>query len=108
MAEMKDKVVIPAPAEKARTGGRVRLRNCDYNLTGSINMEGKKPLRYCLVPNTWVEVPEEVYDMLKRKFAEPRYTSVPDSLPGSDGFTYNAPSGSTRREQQQQYVIEFN
>lgn len=105
MAEQKDKVVTEAPKAAAK-GGRVRLRNCDYPLTGSINIDKQKPIKYVLHPNVWTEVPAEVYDILKRKFGEVRYTDVPSALPDSRG-EYSMAPGATRHEQQVQYVIEF-
>lgn len=92
-------------AEEKR-GGRVRLRNCDYALTGSINMEGKKPISYRLEPNRWTEVPAEVYASLKSKFGEPKFEEVPNALPEADG-TYKVAQGAVRYEPAIQYVIEF-
>lgn len=105
MAEMKDKVVMPAVVATPSCS-RARLRNCDYALTGSINAEGHKPIKWRLEPNRWTELPSEVISFLKLKFAEPRYTDVPNALPDDRG-NYSMPSGSTRPEQQTQYVIEF-
>lgn len=110
MADAKDKVrkanPEPQPDEGKRVG-RARLRNCDYPLTGSINIDGRKPLKWTLRPNVWTELPDEVIDILRRKFAEPRFSEVPNALPDEAG-NYNAPPGSTRLEQQAQYVIEFS
>ena len=93
-------------AAPSRSTGKVRVRNIDYPLSGSINMEGKKPIRWTLVPNKWTEVPMEVYEFLKGKFANPREYDVPSSLPDGSG-EYRGNPGQTRTEQHLQYLIEF-
>lgn len=109
MAERKTRVeavpeIQPAPPRK----GKVRVRNITYPLTGSVNVEGRKPIKFSIRPNVWTEVPEEVYQMLKSKFYDLRYADVPDALPESDG-TYRGDPDRTRKEPQNaQYLIEFS
>ena len=85
----------------------VRVRNIDYALSGSIDIAGAKPITYRLEPNKWTEVPDEVYDQLKHKFGNARFSDAPNSLPGNDGNYYGYP-GQTRSEQVNgQYLVEF-
>lgn len=102
-----DNAKVHATSKIDSKSGRARLRNCDYPLTGSINVDGRKPLKWRLEPNVWTTLPGEVIDVLKLKFAEPKFVDVPNALPDMNG-NYNVPPGATRREQQVQYVIEFS
>ena len=85
---------------------QVRVRNIDYALTGSVDIQGRKPISYRIEPNVWTDVPDEVYDQLKAKFGNPQFHSVPNALPGADGNYYGYP-GQTRVEQHLQYLLEF-
>lgn len=87
---------------------KVRVRNIDYALTGSVGSKDLgKSIKFRIEPNTWTEVPDEVYEMLKSKFSNPRYSDAPNSLPGQDGNYYGHP-GQTRPEQvNSQYLVEF-
>jgi hypothetical protein len=86
---------------------KVRIRNIDYALTGSVDIKGSSPIKYRLEPNKWTEVPDEVYDQLKNKFGNAKFSEVPNSLPGADGNYYGYP-GQVRAEQTNgQYLIEF-
>lgn len=85
---------------------KVRIRNIDYALTGSVDIRGQKPIYFRLEPNKWTEVPDEVFTHLKSKFGNPQVHEVPSALPGPDGNYYGYP-GQTRTEQHQQYLIEF-
>ena len=84
---------------------QVRVRNIDYPLEGSLNIE-KETIRFRIQPNVWTEVRPEVRDMLKLKFSSAKEYEVPASLPNEHGDYYSAP-GSTRREQHLQYLVEF-
>ena len=87
---------------------RVRVRNISYALTGSVDIQGEKPLTYRLEPNVWTEVPDEVFSQLKSKFGNPKFSDAPNSLPGQDGNYYGYP-GQTRAEQVNgQYLVEFS
>jgi len=87
---------------------KVRIRNIDYALTGSVDIKNQKPITYRLEPNKWTDVPDEVYDQLKHKFGNARFSDAPNSLPGPDGNYYGY-SGQTRPEQtNSQYLIEFS
>jgi hypothetical protein len=92
--------------EKLERGGKVRVRNINYPLTGSIDIQGRKPISYRLEPGKWVEVPHEVYSFLKNRFGSPQRHVVPSALPGPDGNYYGPPT-ETRVEEHMQYLIEF-
>lgn len=85
---------------------KVRIRNIDYALTGSVDIQGKKPIMFRLEPNKWTEVPDVVYTHLKNKYGNPQTHDVPAALPSPDGNYYGYP-GQTRTEQHLQYLIEF-
>lgn len=86
---------------------KVRIRNIDYALTGSVDVKDRKPIMYRLEPNKWTEVPDEVYEQLKSKFGNAKFSDAPSALPGTDGNYYGYP-GQTRAEQtNSQYLIEF-
>jgi hypothetical protein len=85
----------------------VRIRNITYALTGSIDAKGKPPMKYRLEPNVWTEVPDEVFEQLKNKFGNSKFSEAPNSLPGSEGV-YSGQPGQTRAELTNgQYLIEF-
>ena len=85
----------------------VRVRNLDYALAGSVDIKGGQTLKYRLEPNKWTEVPDEVWDQLKHKFGNTKFSDAPNSLPGKDG-DYNGMPGQTRAEVVNgQYLIEF-
>ena len=85
---------------------KVRVRNIDYALTGSVDIEGRGALSFRIEPNTWTEVPDEIYTHLKAKFANPRRYEVPNSLPDRDGI-YRMDPNQTRLETSLQYLVEF-
>lgn len=87
---------------------KVRVRNIDYALTGSVDIKGAgKTLSFRIEPNVWTEVADEVYEMLKHKFGNPKFSNAPNSLPNQDGEYYGYP-GQTRPEQtNSQYLVEF-
>lgn len=87
---------------------KVRIRNIDYALAGSVDIKDGKTIKYRLEPNKWTEVPDEVYDQLKHKFGNARFSDAPSALPGADGNYYGYP-GQTRAELVNgQYTIEFS
>jgi hypothetical protein len=88
--------------------GEVRVRNIDYALTGSVDSKDfGKPLKFRIEPNVWTPVEDAVYDMLKNKFGNARYSEAPNSLPSTDGNYYGRP-GEIRAEQVNgQYLVEF-
>ncbi len=51
-----------------RAGGRVKLRGEKIPLTGSVTGEKGQTIRFELPPERWVDVPWEVFTMLKAKF----------------------------------------
>ena len=86
---------------------QVRIRNINYALTGSVDAKDKRAITYRLEPNVWTDVPDEVFDQLKNKFGNSRFSDAPNALPGQDGNYYGYP-GQTRSEQVNgQYLIEF-
>ena len=86
---------------------KVRVRNITYALTGSVDCEGGRSLKYRLEPEQWTEVPDEVFTQLENKFGNARYSDAPDSLPGKDNSYYGHP-GQTRSELVNgQYLVEF-
>ena len=85
----------------------VRVRNINYALSGSVDAQGKTPIAFRLEPNKWTAVPDEVYEMLKHKFGNPRYSDVPNSLPGADGNYYGYPGQTRAEEVNSQYLVEF-
>ena len=86
---------------------KVRVRNITYALTGSLDIKGKPLISYRLEPNVWTEVSEEIYDQLKQKFGNSKYSDAPNALPGNDGNYYGYP-GQTRPELVNgQYLVEF-
>lgn len=87
-------------------GYRVRVRNIDYPLNGSLSIEGGTSIKWSLPPGQWVSVEEPVYNFLKHKFGEPRMYEVPAALPDSNG-NYHMPTTATRVETHQQYLVEF-
>lgn len=87
---------------------KVRVRNIDYALTGSVNIEGGKAISFRLEPNKWTEVDDAVYAMLKSKYGESRYSDAPNSLPDASD-NYYGHAGQTRAELVNgQYLIEFS
>jgi hypothetical protein len=86
----------------------VRVRNIDYALTGSVGSRDLgKAIKFRIEPNVWTKVEDEVFDMLKSKFGNARYSEAPNSLPGPDGNYYGYP-GQIRAEQVNgQYLVEF-
>lgn len=101
----KEQVKVGAPTVKIdRSGHRIRLRNIDHALEGSISSRDLKggEIRFRLEPNKWTEVPDEVYTMLKGKFNSPQEDTVPDWNGDPDH-----PQRQVRVEQSQEYTIEF-
>lgn len=89
-----------------RAGMRVRLRD-DTPLHGSLNVEGKRAVRYCLEPNRVTEVPEPVYRELKRKFGLEQERWVPD-LEANEKSPHKANEQPIlRSEPKPGYIIEF-
>ena len=87
-----------------RSGHRVRLRNIDHALPICLSTEDKGDIRVSLEPNRWTEVPDEVYEELKRKFYKPQEFSVPDwEVRGDQDPSRRAP----RKEAYEEYTIEF-
>lgn len=87
---------------------KVRVRNIDYALTGSVDINNGQQIKYRLEPNVWTPVPDEVYAQLQHKFGNARFSEGPSSLPGPDGNYYGYP-GQTRSEQVNgQYLVEFS
>lgn len=87
-----------------RSGHRVRLRNIDHALPVCLSVEGKGEIRVTLYPNKWAEVPDEVYEELKRKFYRPQEFEVPNWDPrGEDERSIRTP----RIEAYEEYTIEF-
>ena len=87
---------------------KVRIRNIAYALTGSVDAKGQRPITYRLEPNVWTEVPDEVFNQLKGKFGNAKFSEAPNSLPGQDG-NYYGHAGQVRAEQTNgQYLIEFS
>ena len=85
----------------------VRIRNITYALTGSIDAKGSAPIKYRLEPNVWTDVPDEVFEQLKNKFGNSKFSEAPNSLPEVGGI-YNGQPGQTRAELTNgQYLIEF-
>lgn len=85
----------------------VRVRNIDYALAGSVGIQNGKTIKYRLEPNKWTQVPDEVFDQLKHKYGNTRFSDAPNGLPGNDGNYYGYP-GQTRAEVvNSQYLIEF-
>jgi len=94
---------VTAPAVKVdKSGHRVRLRGIDHTLPICLSFEGKQELRMELQPNRWVEVPDEVYALLKSKFYKPRKTQVVDWNGDPDN-----PIRQIRTEETLGYIIEF-
>ena len=90
-----------------KDGRRVRLRNLDYELEGSISGEedGKPFFARCRIePNRWTSVHPKVYELLKNKFDNPVEHLVPDWEPGGDN---DRAVRTPRVEQNQEYTIEF-
>lgn len=86
---------------------QVRIRNIQYALTGSVSVKNERDLKYRLEPNVWTEVPDPVYEQLKNKFGNARFSDAPNSLPGAND-EYSGQPGQTRAEQVNgQYLIEF-
>jgi hypothetical protein len=86
----------------------VRVRNIDYALTGSVSSRDiGKPMRFRIEPNVWTQVPDEVYDMLKSKFGNARYSEAPNSLPAADGNYYGRPGEIRAEVVNGQYLVEF-
>ena len=87
-----------------------RVRNIEYALTGSVDGEesGKRFTdKYRLEPNVWTKVSDAVYESLKNKFGNSKYSDAPNALPGA-GDTYYGSPGQTRSELVNgQYLIEF-
>lgn len=87
---------------------KVRVRNINYALTGSVDIEGRKSIKFRIEPNIWTEVADEIYDMLKHKFGNPKYSDAPNAIPEVNGNYYAHP-GQTRSEQVNgQYLVEFS
>ena len=86
---------------------KVRVRNIEYPLSGSMTMDDGKTIKWSLPPGQWVTVDEPVYKFLEQKFKDPRSYEVPAALPNEQG-SYNVPPTHTRWEQAQQYLIEFS
>lgn len=98
---MKPKVALD------KDGRRIRLRNLNYALTGSISGEdGDKAvfIKYSIEPNKWTTVHPLVYDFLKQKFDNPVEHVVPDWEPGGDN---DRAQRTPRIDQDQEYTIEF-
>lgn len=88
---------------------RVRVRNIDYALTGSVDSkELGKTLSFRLEPNVWTEVADELFEMLKHKFGNARYSEAPASLPGPDGNYYGFPGQQRAEQSNGQYLVEFS
>lgn len=87
-----------------KSGHRVRLRNIDHALPVCLSIEGKGEMRYNLEPNKWIEVPDEVYQELKRKFYKPQEFEVPDWDPRGDA---DSSVRTPRIEGYEEYTIEF-
>ena len=86
---------------------QVRIRNISYALTGSISSKQQRDIKYRLEPNVWTDVPDEVFEQLKHKFGNAKFSEAPNSLPGADGVYSGAP-GQVRTEQiNGQYLVEF-
>ena len=88
--------------------GQVRVRNIDYALTGSVDSkDAGKTITFRLEPNVWTTVPEPVFEMLKHKFGNARYSEAPASLPGPDGNYYGFPGQQRAEQVNGQYLVEF-
>lgn len=92
------------PVVVDKSGHRVRLRNIDHALPVCLSIEGKGEMRYSLEPNKWIEVPDEVYDELKRKFYKPQEFEVPDWEVRGEG---ESSQRARRIEGYEEYTIEF-
>lgn len=77
-AERAEKTAAEAPKvaldSKKR---RVRLRGADHALPCTVMGENRE-ISVTLQPNRWMEVPEEIYQMLKSKFGRTQEREVPD------------------------------
>ena len=85
----------------------IRVRNIDYALSGSVGLQGGQTIKYRLEPNKWTPVSDEVWEQLKHKYGNTRFSDAPNALPNKDG-EYNGMPGQTRSEVVNgQYLIEF-
>lgn len=100
-------VAKPVPVQAAepassRRGNRVRLRASGIPLEGSVSGRDIGEIRFKLEPNKTTYVPDEVYEMLKEKFLKPQVEDAPDW-----NGDVNNPQSRHRRDENQEYVIEF-
>jgi hypothetical protein len=86
---------------------KVRVRNIEYALTGSVDAQGQRPITYRLEPNIWTEVPDVVFDQLKNKFGNSRFSNVPNALPGANNNYYGHPGEMRAELINGQYLVEF-
>lgn len=98
-------------AEKAaviggKAGMRVRLRD-EIPLHGSLNIEGKRSVRYTLEPNRVTEVDPRVYEELKRKFGIEQERWVPDDEENAKHPHKLGQPPIMRSELKPGYIIEF-
>lgn len=61
-----------------RKRGEVRLRGLKWSMPVTLDTESRGRISATIQPNKWTRVPDEIYDFLKAKFDNPRYTLVPD------------------------------
>ena len=97
----------PAVKEKPvvkveRSGHKIRLRNMEYPLEGTLSTREHGEIKYSLKPNVWTEVPDAVYQFLKSKFYNTRSSNVPDWNGNPDN-----PVRYERKETVSSYTIEF-
>lgn len=103
----KAKAAVPekvgAPTVKVdKSGHRVRLRNIDHALEGSVTSRDCQEIRFRLEPDRWTEVPDAVYSMLRDKFYKPQEFRTTSWNGDPDN-----PQREQRTESYQEYIIEF-
>jgi hypothetical protein len=103
------RVKVKGPVIETRGGNQVRLRMPLYPIDGSIDVEGKGTIRYRLIPNQWVSVPDEVFAALKAKFdVEREPVMVPDvEHHERNPHPYGTPPNLVPDTSASPYVLEF-
>jgi len=61
-----------------RKSGEVRVRGLKWPLPVTLDTESKGRIKATIYPNKWTRVPDEVFEFLKGRFDQPRYTNIPD------------------------------
>ena len=95
------------PSVETRGQYEVKLQGIEIPLTGSLNAEGKAQVRFCIYPNKWTQVSEEVYRYLINKFDAPTETEVPDAIENENHPHQIGEAPIMRTEQQQAWYLNF-